>query len=350
VAKNEACRAAVVGSKTSSEQIMTRPFCIAILVGFWIFSQQSTLPQTKILRISSSKKLNVPLFSTWDRVESDSHGDLYFRPVASNNNYGTSEIIKLNISSEAPTVYQIPSELGEASALVSFSVTASGNVWFLNEMKKTGSFVVLGFDSSGQMTSQTNLDVPKRLMANRFLVAEDGIILVGGFFGQDAAKELQGKGYLSVFDKAGTVRKDLGKDWLKDVGLTTVSTKMIENGATTGQDGNFYFLEGNDIIVISEWGEVVRHIKIQRPPKASDALGMDFSEGLLSIQFYEKDADGLLRSTFVVIESSTGEPYGVYTPSEELGEAVVGFSRRNGYLFSHPTPDGKILLLYAQLR
>jgi hypothetical protein len=312
-------------------------------------AQQDSSPEPTILRVSSTQVLTVPGFVSVDRAGCDAHGNLYFRLESADSNYNVGGILRLDVNTQSPTLYQLPSALASGTALMGFSFNSSGRVWFLNESKDE-TYAVTSLDSDGQVISQTKIDTPKGLFANRFLVAEDGVILVGGYFpGPSATKEPRGKSYLAIFDKSGTVRKVFGSETLTDVDLSLSSTKMIEAGIVSGQDGNFYYLQGNEILVISEWGELLRRIKIQRPRKASDALGMDLSEGLISIEFYEKDADRVLHPTFDVIQSSTGEPYGLYKPNDELGTVMVCFSRRGGYVFSR-IKDGKINLLSAPLR
>jgi hypothetical protein len=311
------------------------------------FAQQRLPAEPTLLRVTSVHVLNVPGFSSWDRTECDARGNLYFRPVSADSNYNTSAVLRLDAQSQSPTLYQLPTELASSTALVRFSVSDSGHVWFLNQ-RKNGSLVVFGFSLNGEFKSETKLETPKDLLPNRFIVAEDGIILVGGYFPKSVAKELQGKSYLGVFDSTGTSRKTFGAGTLSDVDLGA-SDKMVEEAVSSGKDGNFYYLQGNEIWVISEWGEVVRRISIQRPHTAPDVLRMDLSEGLISLEFYETDSDHVLRPTFLVIESSTGEPYGLYKPSEELGTVVVCFGRRSGYVFSR-IEDGKIKLLSAALR
>lgn len=333
---------------TSKERMLPILFT-ALLATWWAGSPQQHVPppaEPTVLRVSSVQKLDVSGFSSYDQTQCDEHGNLYFRPVPSNWNYNRSVVMRLDPKSQFPTLFQLPSSLPNNSVVMRTSVTASGHVWYLMQVK-IGKYAVLGFDDDGQFESQTDLDLPAGLDPNRFLVADDGVMLIGGYHTESATKALQGKGYLAVFDKSGVLRKEMSAASLDEVDLSTVSTKMQEDAAAAGPDG-FYYLQAGEILVISEWGEIVRRIKIQRPQAAAGALRLDLSGGLISIEFYEVDEQHVLKGTFMVLDDS-GAIFGVYKPAEERMRVMVCFDRRNGYLFSEQV-DGKINLVSAALR
>jgi len=308
---------------------------------------QSAPAEPTILRESSVQKLDVPSFSSWDATPCDSHGNLYYRPVPPNNDYNASVLRELDPKSQFPTVFQLPTSLATTSALMYVSVAASGRVRFLNQLKNL-KYAVFGFDDDAQFKSEADLELPDEMRPNRFLVAEDGVILVGGYYPKSAPKQLQGKTYLALFEKDGKLRKEITGANLTDLDLAAAAGKMIEAVTAVGPEG-FYYLQGQEILVISEWGELVRHINVKRPRGTTGALRMDISEGLISIEFYEKDEKGFLKPTFLVLDASSGDVYGLYKPSDDLGTVVVCFTRAKGYVFSR-TVDGKINLLTAALR
>lgn len=327
---------------------MPSRFRTAVLMALFVYAGQQIVPiEPTILRVSTSQSLNVPVSSSLKTV-CDGDGNLYYRLLPANNSYNDSIVMRLDVHTQTPTLYVQPAEFVGKAALTDFVVTPSGGVWFLDEMKE-GGHTVLGFDSDVAVTSRAHLDTPVGLLLNSFRVATDGTILVGGFFTKYAAKELQGKGYLGLFDKSGKLRKELGKEVMNDVDFAAVSTNLLEGAAASGSDGNFYFLQGAEILVISEYGEVVRRIKIQRPDKESSASKVDLSDDLLSVEFLKSDKDGVLHAEFLVLQTATGQPFGLYKPSEDLGDDCICFSRRNGYLFSR-LENGKVQLLSARLR
>jgi len=268
--------------------------------------------------------------------------------MPSNNSYNDSVVMRLDVDTETPTLYKQPPQFAGKVALTDFDVSPAGRVWYLDEMKE-GGHTVVAFYADGSVASETHLDTPVGLLVNRFKVAGDSTILVGGFFTSYAAKELQGKGYLVLFDKAGRPRKELSKDVVSDVDLSEASSKFLEGAVASGLDGSFYVLKDNEIFIISNVGEVVRRISIRRFDEDSHAFRMDLSRNLLSIEFHKPDREGVLHAWFLVLESGTGEPFGFYKSSEDLGDDCICFSSRSGYLFSR-LESGRIKLLSAPLR
>jgi hypothetical protein len=228
-------------------------------------------------------------------------------------------------------------------------VTASGHVWLLDQTEG-GGYVVFGFDSTGRMSSRIPLDTPSGMFENWFKVADDGIILVAGYYADVAPKETQGKPYLALFDQNGTVRKTLGSDDLDRVDLTAASKGPVEGDVASGPDGNFYILQRNDILVISEWGDIVRRVKFVRPENDVLAQRLELADGFLSLSFDKIDKDRSVHTEFLVLHSANGAAFALYKPSAELAKSIPRcFRGRAGYLFS-AGQNGRIKLLSASLR
>jgi hypothetical protein len=56
----------------------------------------------------------------------------------------------------------------------------------------------------------------------------------------------------------------------------------------------------------------------------------------------------MIHRQFLVLSASTGDPYGLYVPSEELGNHCLCFSTRFGYTFLR-VENRKIKFLNAPL-
>jgi hypothetical protein len=326
----------------------------ALAVSLILLAFQSGLspqqPQVTVLRTSSSRLLSVPSFVWSGSPQCDEKGDIFFRLVPADFDAKASVVLRLNLATESPTIFQLPSELSTTTALMEFSITRSGRVWFLDE-SKDGGHIVFGFNSNGDLNSRINIDTPKNLLANRFSVADDGIILVGGYYPEWAGGDTKGKTYLGIFDNSGTLRKAFARDSLQEFDLEAAKSHIVENSVAAGSDGNFYFLQGDEIVVISEWGEFVRKLKVQRFQKSTLALRLDLSEGLISLEFYEEGEGGfLINPMFLIIDSATGEPYSRYSMPDGLETGItLGFSRRSGYTFSTLEQD-RIKITTAPLR
>ena len=310
-----------------------------------------TVLQATELRVTGTHLLSVPAFSSWGQAQCDDAHGLYYRPVISGVGPNSSVVMKLDWKSEAPTVYKLPPELGQQrTALMDFFVIPSSHVSFLDQMQD-GHYTILTFDSDGDMSSKVDLQILEGLLLDRFAVAEDGVAPVGGFFPKGAAKDLQGHQYLGIVDRLGKERRRFESDALKKLNLVVDAATTIGNPVVAGNDGNFYYVEGNKVLVISEWGDVVRDMSFDSPSVNAFPVSVALSDGLLSLQFNEKDKSDphLLRPEFLVLETATGAPFALYRPSDELGTVCLCFSRSEGYLFQK-IKNGKLNLLTAELR
>jgi hypothetical protein len=311
-------------------------------------NQDAVSREPTILQASSSRTLGVPDIAAYGN-QCDGNGHVFYRLTPPNFSLNDSIVMKLEVKSETPTLYEQPTEYAGKIALIDYAVTPGGRVWYLDEMKD-GGHTAVGFDSDGKATTHTHLDTPANLLVTRFAVSDDGSILVGGFFLKDAPTELQGKSYLAFFGRSGALAKDAGRDLPNQDLEAFAKGADVKQPVKPGIDGNFYVLDNNVILVMSESGEIVRRIKFQNPTGKGFVYDMTLSADLLSIEYLipEKDIQRL-RPEFLVLETATGATYGLYRPSEELGSICLCFSRRDGYLFSRPD-NGKIKLLTAPLR
>lgn len=327
---------------------LNQPVAKLLLVA-WAGAVAGVPLQPTTLLVSSTHKLNVPAFSSYDHPKCDQDENIYYRPVLMRTAYSTSVLMRLEISTETPTLYQPPSELAGQAAFMEFAVTPSGRVWFLDQMKD-GTYTIYGFNDSGDMDSQIPLKLPKDFSADRFEVAEDGVSLVGGFFTEEAGKDLSGRQFLTIVDKNGRARKTIDTSRFTRLDLSSLGLAAAGNPVVSGPDGNFYYLEEGKILVISEWGDLVREMSFQ-PPEDSTAANMELSDGLLSIEFDKKlpGDDNRLQPRFLVLQSATGAPFAFYAPPEEIGTSDLCFTRTSGYLFQK-IEDGKLTLLSAALR
>ncbi|MGB8592804.1 MAG: hypothetical protein WA755_12905 [Candidatus Acidiferrales bacterium] len=133
--------------------------------------------------------------------------------------------------------------------------------------------------------------------------------------------------------------------------MKSVNVTASDSVGASGPDGNFYFPRGNEILVISEFGDLVRRIPLPRENLGETVSRIDLSGGLLSLEFFVpmKDHPERSQSHYLVLEAATGEPFGVYEAGDDVGDAMACFSARNGYqylLFD----NGMIKLTTARLK
>src|SRR6266404_1667200 len=120
---------------------------------------------------------------------------------------------------------------------------------------------------------------------------------------------------------------------------------------------------------MSETGGIVRRLRFRKSDPETTAVRLNVSDGLLSIVLANTGKDQVQIRKYLVMYAVTGEKFGYYEPSEELGNtdvcfsrAVTGekfgyyepseelgntdvcFSRTDGYTFDPSSPDPESLL------
>lgn len=319
-----------------------------MVVGMWALPQQQSSLQPTVLRAGESHVLTVPDIGFF-RIVCDGVNHLFYQLRPANFSINDSIVMRLDVKTETPTLYEQPTGYAGKAALIRFALTPAGTLWYLDQMKN-GVYTAVEFDSDGEAKSETHLDTPPGLLMTRFAVSDDDSILVGGFFTKDAAPERRGQSYLAFFRSGGVLAANASQ-FLTRVNLADFDqTHRVESAVTLGSDGNFYVLNRNSILVISEGGELIRRINFQPPEGKGEVYKLDLSGGLLSIEFLiSTPGTSFLRPEFLVLETATGAPFAVYKTSEDLGDVCLCFSRRDGYLFSK-IANGKIELVTAPLQ
>jgi hypothetical protein len=322
---------------------------VTLVAAMWCASSvfgQRPLPTE--LRVSGSRVLSVSTFATFDRAQCDAGGNLYYRPVAGSLN-DSNTVVRIDAHGETTTTYSLPSELNGKAPLMNFNVTRSGRVWFLNQLPSI-EYVVLGLGADGKVDSRIPLNTPDKMFPTAFRVADDGIILVAGYYVETASKKLQGKPYLALFDRDGNVRKTLGSPDLDTIDLAAAAKGPTDAGIASGSDGNFYVVQRDRILVISEWGNVIGHLTFVKPEEGLIAQRLLYGDGFLSLELDAIGQDHAVHPEFLVLYSATGATYAWYKLSEELVKSNPAcFYGRSGYVFT-TAEHHKFKLLAVPLR
>jgi len=307
------------------------------------------LPPQRVLNVSGSTKLDVPFFAAFGEPRSDDSGDLYFH--AATQSYNNSTLIGISRKDAQPKFLVVPDEFAKKTSFESFFVTPSGNVYLIAETREQ-SRMVFEFDHDGQLARHTILDSPPEVSIKTVAVFEDGNFLVCGYHGNEAAPTLRGRPFVGIFDSSGALIRELSYSQIApnaNLGQSATTAKPAELWSSLGDDGNLYLLAANQILVIGESGGILRRIKFPKPEKESSAVRLEVSGGLGAV-WLEDDTGPhqTIRLQLEVIDLSKGKATVLYSPSEELGNNAVSFSRTEGFVFMRHQ-DGKIVLLTAAL-
>ena len=304
------------------------------------------LPPVKTLSPYSSSLSDVPSFGQFGPTQCDLNSNLYFH--LDNGSYNSGVIMRLERGSWKPHLFKIPSELAKDASFFEFSVTPLGKTRSLVE-KTDGQYHVISFDSDTDNIDDTQLQIPDHLVLTDFIASEAGTLLIGGYFDEKAPKDTQGKSFLALLQPSGRILKDFTVEGPGPVELANVRMKHHDGAGTVGPDGNFYFVSGHVMLVISAYGDLVKRTPIATPEEqGTHASSLTIAGDLISIQFSKSDKDGMIHQQYLVLSLSTGSAYGLYVPAEELGNNCVCFSTRSGYTFLR-VENGKLKFVNAPL-
>ncbi len=338
--------------KIASARLLTYlGLCIGCL-GAGLASSQTShpdlpTPPIKTLFPNSSSVSDVPTLTAFPPVHCDRSGNLYFHLDAGVNDYSAGKIMRLESGTWKPHLFKLPTDLAKNMAFFKFSVTPSGKTQSL-EQKMDGKYDVVRYDSDTEDIDDIHLQIPYHLWLTDFVASEAGTILVGGYYDQYAPKDVQGKSYLALLQPSGRILKDFSVEGPGPVDLGTVHTKFHDGAGTVGPDGNFYFVSGHVVLVLSAYGDFVKRIPIPKPDDEARAGVIAIAGDLISVEFKKGDKEGIIHVQFLVLSASTGDPFAVYVPSEELGNNCVCFSSRSGYTFLR-VENGKLKFVNAPL-
>ena len=307
--------------------------------------QSSPMPETKTLRPTRTIETSVPTFWADGHNQCDQAGNLYFH--VDSGLTGSGEVMRLSEAEFEPALYKLPAKDSNVPAFVAYSVTPAGTVWLLAQNKEHA-YQVFGFKSDAGQPSTTMVRAPTHLVATGFAVAEGGEFLLSGFFDQKAAEDLQGQRYVALYDQSGRELKNLGSPGLEPIKWNEIGTKPLEGAVTVGTDGNFYSIAQGAIQVFSPGGDLIRSLAFKKPDQDAAAWWLAPSGGLISVEFTRTNKQGDVEMKYLVLDEATGQPYGLYVPSPELGNNAACFTRGIGFEFLRVS-NGKLRFLIAPL-
>ena len=308
---------------------------------------QNALPQDspRPLKVSSIKRLEVPSFGTFGLTHCDD--DLSMYDHLATGFYKQTVILRTALSGNESTLYKLPDEFADSTAFTDFSVTPDGQVTALVEDEK-GHSIRFDFDSEGKVNSHAQLDLPDQVAGDKIAVFPNGAMLFSGHYRRGAPPDVKGKRYLGLFQPSGKLLRRVNESGMGDIDLDPPAHHIAEGAITVGKDGNAYLLNTDKFYVISASGQIQRKILIGKPAGGFSAVGVQYSEGLLVVSFAKQGKPETLFQ-YAVLNASTGEPLGLYAPTEETGNSNVCFSRREGFLFV-TVKENRLNLITATIR
>jgi hypothetical protein len=302
--------------------------------------------QPRILDSTGVTLVEAPDLGGYDSAVCDDDGNAYYH-VGAVANYNDSTLFRLSHDPGEHKVYRLPPETAKDLIFGAFNVTPSGKVW-VAAFNQQGEMFAYSFDSDGQVASHVRFDVPPYLQPRELAAFETGAFLLKGYFADQAGPRLAGHQYAAILAPSGEVARNLNLN-LPAADKKAAAKHIPEGSVTVGSDGNAYLLLPDQIIVVSQSGQVVRRLPYQKPDAESRAVSLFVSGGLAAITLFKVNQHKI-DTTLLVLDTNTGDVFGYYKPSEELGNNPLCFSRADGFTFMRRAHDGRIEFLSAALR
>ena len=317
----------------------------AVLLGGFLEQSPSPPVAPRPLKASSIKKLEVPSFGTFGLTRCDDSLAMYDHLAS--GSYRQTTVLRTAASGTESTVFKLPPEFADVTAFTDFAVAPGGEVTALVEDQQ-GHSIRFDFAADGNVRAHAELELSEHVAGDKIAVFPNGIMLFSGHYRRTAPENLKGKRYLGLFHPSGKLLRSVDANEMGDIDLDPPAHHISEGAVTVGKDGYAYLLASGKVYVISPAGRVDRRIPFVKPAREFSAIQVQYSEGLLVISFVKEGKPEAIFQ-YLVLNALSGDPVGLYEPTEETGNNNVCFSRRDGFLFL-TIKENRLNLITAPLR
>jgi len=283
--------------------------------------QSASRLEARILQNSSEKVVHAPPFTDLESL-CDLDGNLYFH-------LDTNEVMFISANGNESHKFTLSDD--EKSGFQNFALSPSGDLYVLTLVN--GEYQIVTFDDDGMPRHPVTLQVADHIFNDKFLAFDDGTVLFRGLFDEGAPSKMQGKSYTALFEPSGKLRKQLSTIAADDLPDVKKLGEARDGAVATGEDGNAYVLTSKGINVISENGLLVRHFDVQKPDPKSLEYKIYVSGGTIALVLIPSESTRITRADFLLLDATTGEPFGLYSTSPEIGPRDVCYSRQEGFTF-----------------
>lgn len=300
----------------------------------------------RVLTTSSVREVSIPLFSSWGYPFSDRDHNVYYR--YDSGRFDKVSLLKISPSDSKAVMYELSPDDADVFLYGGAAVTPAGQLWVVCSKEEKGTYL-FSFSSDAKPGTPTRLEVQDGLRPQSLIAVTSKAFLISGYYGRNAPKALQGKGFVGLFsDNGDLIKKFDGIRANTDLGADGVKPQ-VEGGAV-GLDGNVYFLSAKGIIVFSSTGDIVKSIPLTDVPKGAAPRRLFESGGYLLVQFTAIGTNGVHINKYLLLDESTEKGIALYEPSPELGNAAVDFSRDTGLVFARRNQAGRLQFITAELK
>ena len=302
-------------------------------------AQQQPVPTPRTLLPSDMHEASILLpFAYEENTQCDSSGNVYFHLVARKGPLAT--ILRLSPDGKDEKLFSLPEDYAKKGhvSFTDYSVSPDGKVFMLLGIGQQ--MYVFRFDSDGDLDKAIPIDILKEGLGV-FNIAgfNSGTALLFGSYDSRVPADLRGKGYVATLDRA---------DHLSVMPPPSLSSldpeDIMQHEGVSAEDGNAYFIAGDEILAISEAGDIVRRIRLEKPDPKAAATSVRVSGNWALVDLATPvqgdaklgEAGTQVFSRFILLDTSSGETLGFYElPKDLSGASEVCFSENEGLKFMH---------------
>jgi len=304
--------------------------------------QQPASSEPRILQPTSKRLIDAPPEFAFTNSECDEAGTLYLH-TGTQGSY-RDPILRLSTTGNFKQ-YKLTGEDVNVGQQGAMSVSPDGTLWLL--LSGAESAVLLRFNSDGEVTSRSKVDQFARFVVEEFVAFDNDVFFIAGFPRPTEAEPKMSR-YTAMVNSSGqqvsAPKLDLPK-------FDMQSKKIPEGGAAAGSDGNLYLLRPEEVVVVSQAGDVLRHLRFRKPNPDFFTVNINVSGGLAAIWFIKPVEQHRITTELLVVDAASGEEAGRYSVGPELEHTrPLCFSRQDGFTFLAGIQDGKMKLITAALR
>lgn len=288
----------------------------------------------RTLQIFRTTPISVAPFGYALPAQCDGSGRMYFNSFTP----PSSEHIYFSIGPDGAgqIVYSIPKDLDEQPHNDDFYVESSGKVDVL-VMLPGASLTWLRFRADGSLQSRTKLDVPTDVALESLAVTDSGFLFLMAHHPEDKKRpEDSGKTWRGIFSTTGDRVTAFPTEARREPGTAP-------NERVTAAGEKFYRATQHSIVVMDTTGHREREITIHTPDEKDRVSGLQISGNMAEITLMRLTDHHRLSPTYLVVDLTSGNPYGLYLPPEEDPHGFTCFDSSRGFTFLGPVKQRMVL-------
>lgn len=300
-----------------------------------ITAPQEPILFARTLQLFRTTPISVAPFGYAMPAQCDAAGRMYFNSFTPPSNEHT--YFSIGPDGTGQIAYAIPQDLDKEPHNDDFSVESNGKVDLL-VMLPGSSLTWLRYNVDGSLNSRTKLDVSSELDLESPAVTDSGYLFLMAHYPEDKRHpEDSGKTWRGIFRPTGDLVTNFPVVTLEKPG-------SLPKERVTAVGEKFYWASDHSIVVMDTTGNVEREVAFHKPDEKDRVSGLQISGNMAEITLTRLKPDGHnLTQSYLVVDLTSGNAYGLYLPPEEGPRILTCFDGSRGFTFLEPMNHREML-------